>query len=94
VRLTEAEAIIALLVGILTALGVLATGLRWIYKQGVSSQKMVNALDANTKANKEVSEAFKAYTAKADGTLLDHEKRLTRAEAEIDEQRRRMEGRR
>lgn len=78
--LTHFELIIALLVGILTALSILAAGVRWIYKQGVSSARMVNALNANTQANKELSDSFKVYTEKADGTLLDHEKRLTRVE--------------
>lgn len=85
--LTHFEVTIALLVGILTMLSILAAGIRWIYRQGVSSARMVNAVNANTKATTDLSDTFKVYTEKADGTLLDHEKRLTRVEERQDRHR-------
>lgn len=79
--MTKFEVIVSLLAGMLAALAVLASGLRWIYRQGMSSQVMVNALNDNTQANDKLSKAFLLYTEKADGALLDHEKRITTMEA-------------
>lgn len=79
--LTHFETIIAVLSAIIVMLGVLAGGLRWIYKQGVSSQTLINSVDENTVATEKLTKSFDRFTEKTNGTLLDHEKRITRIEA-------------
>jgi hypothetical protein len=84
VTLTHFEITMTLLLAIVSVLSVLAAGLRWIYRQGVSSQKLVTAINENTTATGKLSGAFDKFTEKTDGTLLDHEKRLTHAEDRLD----------
>jgi hypothetical protein len=81
--LTRFETIVGLLIGVIAILSALVAITRWVYKQGSSSQKMVNAMDANTAATTELKDSFKLYTEKANGTLLDHERRLTEAQTEL-----------
>lgn len=75
--LTRFELITTLLGGIFTCLMMLAAGVRWIYRQGVSSQNMVNALQQNTKANDKLTVAFDVYSQKVDGTLSDLLRRVS-----------------
>jgi hypothetical protein len=81
--LTHFEAIIALLSAILAVLGVLAAGMRWIYQQGASSTKLINAIDENTKATARLSGSFKEFSDKTDGSLLDLEQRVARIEGRL-----------
>jgi hypothetical protein len=81
VTLTKFEALIGLMVAILTVLGIVSAGLRWIYKQGVSSTNLVNAVTDNTEATDKLTHAYETFTEKTANTLLDHEKRITRMEA-------------
>jgi len=78
--LTHFEAIMGGLAALATAVTALALGLRWTYQQGASSAKLVNSIDVNTLATTELSAAFKTFTEKTDGTLTDHERRVTRLE--------------
>jgi uncharacterized protein HemX len=80
VTLTHFEIVIAALVGILTVLTILATGLRWIYHQGSANAEQVIATKANTKATEDLSGSLKRFTEKTDGVITDHEKRITRLE--------------
>ncbi len=86
--LTHFEITMTVLVAILTALSILAAGLRWIYKQGVSSQKLVNAVNANTQATGKLTSAYERFTEKTDGALIDHEMRITRLEDRLPPTRR------
>jgi len=78
---TKFEALCGLLVAILTILGIVSAGLRWIYRQGVSSAKLVSAVTDNTEATDKLTHAYETFTEKTANTLLDHEKRITRIEA-------------
>jgi uncharacterized protein HemX len=78
--LTHYETIIAALVGIVTLLVILLTALRWIYRQGSANAEQVIATRQNTTATQELSKTLKAFTEKTDGTIMDHEKRITRLE--------------
>ena len=78
--LTHFEAIMGGLSAVVVALGVIATGLRWIYRQGVSSQNLVNAMEGNTHATGKLSDAFERFSERTAGTLTDHEHRITRVE--------------
>jgi hypothetical protein len=78
--LTHFETVVGFLVAILTVLSILAAGVRWIYQQGVSSAKLVGAIEDNTKATGKLSMAYDKFTEKTDGTLVDHEMRITRLE--------------
>lgn len=73
-----------LIVGILGAIvAMLATfglGLRWVYKQGAASARLVTAVNANTDATGKLTTAYERFTEKTADTLLDHEKRITRVE--------------
>lgn len=45
---------------------------------GGSLQKWFSAIESNTKATTKLSSSFDAFAARADGTLTDHGKRITR----------------
>lgn len=77
------NAIVALLASILTMLALLAGVIRWLWRQAQGQQRQVDAVDRNTEATRELSESFKTYTEKADGHILDHEKRITRLEDKV-----------
>jgi len=72
--------LITVLGALVVALGVIAAGLRWIYQQGSSSQKLVNSIDGNTFATNKLSMAFEKFSEQTDNKLTDHEHRLTRVE--------------
>ena len=78
--LTHFEAIMGGISALVVALGVIATGLRWIYRQGVSSEHLVNSIDRNSTATGKLSDAFERFSERTDGTLTDHEHRITRVE--------------
>jgi hypothetical protein len=78
--LTHFEITTGALSVILAALVSLGAGVRWIYNQGASSQSLVNAVNENTTATGKLTAAYEKFTEKTDGTLLDHEKRITRLE--------------
>jgi len=80
VHLTGFEALMAALGAIVTALMAIALGLRWIYRQGVSSQKLVDSIDKNTDATGKLSAAYEHFSEETGRELLDHEKRITRLE--------------
>lgn len=86
--LTRFELVMASIVAVLTALTTLALGFRWIYRQGAASQRLVDSIDrltgrmdTNTTATKDLAESQQKMADKVDGTLLDHERRITRLEA-------------
>jgi hypothetical protein len=79
--LTKFEALVALLGVLLGVMATIAAGLRWVYKQGVSSARLVSAVTDNTTANDKLTHAYETFTEKTANTLLDHEKRITRMEA-------------
>jgi uncharacterized protein (UPF0548 family) len=86
--LSALAAVAAGLGGLAAAVGALAAGMRWIFRQGAAGQKLVDSLDRlavrmddNTQATAELAAAQKAATEKIDDALLDHERRLTRLEA-------------
>lgn len=81
--LTHFEAIVTGLGAMVVALGVIAGGMRWIYRQRVSSQNLVNSLESNTEATGLLSTAFEKFSEKTAGTLTDHERRITRAEDKL-----------
>jgi hypothetical protein len=78
--LTKFEAAMGGLGALITVLTGLALGLRWIYRQGVSSSRLVSSIDQNTEATGKLSASFAAFSEKTGDSLLDHEKRLTRVE--------------
>jgi hypothetical protein len=80
VTLTHFEVIVAALVGILTTMAFLVAAIRWIYKQGSANAEQVIATKANTRATEELSDSLKVFSEKTDGTITDHEKRITRLE--------------
>jgi hypothetical protein len=82
--LTHFEALIAALVGLGTLLSLLLLAIRWIYHQGSAATEQIMATKANTVATEELSTSFKAFSDKVDGTITDHEKRITRLEAHED----------
>jgi hypothetical protein len=82
--ITHFEAIMGGIAAVITMLSVLAAGLRWIYRQGVSSQKLVNAIDANTEATARLSDSYGKFTEKTGSTLIDHEQRITRVADKVD----------
>jgi hypothetical protein len=77
---THFEALLTVVGSLAVAVSVVAAGLRWIYQQGVSSQKLVNSIDFNTSATDKLSGAFERFSERTDGTLTDHEHRITRVE--------------
>jgi hypothetical protein len=79
-HLTHFGAIMTVLGSLVVAASVIAAGLRWIYQQGVSSQKLVNSIDINTSATDKLSSTFERFSERTDGTLTDHEHRITRVE--------------
>ena len=83
VQLTHFEAIMAAFGALVVAAGVIAGGLKWIYRQGVSSQKLVDAMEGNTVATGKLSGAFEKFSEQAEATLTDHEHRLTRTEDKL-----------
>ena len=85
--MTHFEILITLLVSILTVIGMVAVGVRWIYKEGAAGEQLRQALATNTRATEELSISFKAYTVKIADQLTDHEKRLTRLETTTEMQR-------
>lgn len=74
------NAIAAMLAVILTMVAFLAGTIRWLWRQAQTGQKQADAVNLNTEATQELSKTFKVYVEKADGSLLDHEKRITRLE--------------
>lgn len=84
ITLTHFEAVMTAIGALVTAVATLAIGLRWIYRQGVSSNKLVTAIDQNTAATTKLSGAYDLFTQKTDGTLTNHEMRITRTEDRID----------
>lgn len=78
--LTKFEAIMGAICALVVAASVIAAGLRWIYRQGVSSQNLVNSIDGNTEATAKLSVTFERFTEVTNGTLTDHERRITRVE--------------
>jgi uncharacterized protein HemX len=78
--ITHFEAVMATLVAILTVLGIIATCLRWIYKQGGANTEQTLATRANTAATDKLSKSLDKFVEKTDGTITDHEKRITRLE--------------
>jgi len=79
-RLTAFQALAGGIGAIFTIAMVIALGLRWIYRQGVSSEKLVSAIDANTAATAKLSVAYEKFSEETGRELLDHEKRITRLE--------------
>jgi hypothetical protein len=90
--ITHFEAVMTGISGLFLTLSVIAAGLRWIYKQGVSSTRLVTAIESNTRATGDLSDSFGKFTEKTDGTLTDHEHRLTRAEDRIENMEKRGAG--
>lgn len=71
----------ALIVSLITVAATLVGTVRWVWKQAGHQAVQTQAIVRNTEATKELTQKFGLYTDKADGHLLDHEKRLTRLEA-------------
>ena len=61
-HLTHFGAIMTVLGSLVVAASVIAAGLRWIYQQGVSSQKLVNSIDINTSATDKLSSTFERFS--------------------------------
>ena len=78
--MTHFEAIVALLVGIITMLTALCVGLRWVYRQGAANTELKRSVDLNTAATQDLTVSYRAFTVKIQDTMLDHERRLTRLE--------------
>ena len=85
--LTHFEAVMVGIGAVVSMLATIALGLRWIYRQGVSSAKLVTSIDANTEATAQLSVSFAAFSEKTGDSLLDHEKRLTRVEDRLTDAR-------
>jgi len=78
--ITKFEAVCVILGVLISAISALVLGLRWIYRQGAASSKLVSAIEENTKATGKLSAAYDMFSAKTGDELLDHEKRITRVE--------------
>ena len=78
--LTHFEAVMGGIAALFASLAVIGAGLRWIYRQGVSSTRLVSAIETNTSATATLSTAFGKFSEKTGGTLVDHEHRITRTE--------------
>lgn len=73
-------AVMVLIVALLSVAATLIGIIRWVWKQGGDQATQTQALVRNTEATKELTQKFGLYVDKADGHLLDHEKRITRLE--------------
>lgn len=67
-------------VSLLAVLTSLVTTIRWVWRQAQTQAIQTRATISNTEATQELTKKFGLYTDKADGHLLDHEKRITRLE--------------
>lgn len=83
-KLTGLEALSGLLAGFASFATAIGFALRWVYLQGVASAKLVSAIDKlslridiNTDATGKLSESFGKFTEETNGSLVDHEHRLT-----------------
>lgn len=78
--LATTTAVVTLLTSLLAVLALLVGTIRWVWKQASNQAVQTQAIVRNTEATKELTEKFGLYVDKADGHLLDHEKRITRLE--------------
>jgi len=70
-----------IVVGVIATMAALTGFFGWLWKKAQRDSKQTAAIQQNTEATKGLSASFKTYTDKADGHLLDHEKRVTVLEA-------------
>jgi hypothetical protein len=84
---THFEVIVALLAGIGTLVSMCGLGIRWVFKEGASSEQLRQAVDQNTRATNDLSLNYKVFTLKIADQMVDHEKRLTRLETTTELQR-------
>jgi hypothetical protein len=91
VNITHFEVIVGILAGIAAVLVPIAAGIRWIYRQGQANAEQISATRLNTKATQNLADAFGLFSGKTEGTIADHERRITRVEThlDIDQDRRR-----
>lgn len=76
-------ALATIVVGVLALSAACISFFRWVWKQAQNQTKQITAIQQNTEATKGLSASFKTYTDKADGHLMDHEKRLTAVESAV-----------
>lgn len=81
--MTHFEVVVAFLTGIIAILGGLGASLRWIYHQGAAGARLISAVDLNTQATAKLTDAYGHFAEKTDGTLFDHERRITRLEDQV-----------
>ena len=74
-------ALVGLIVALISVAATLTGTIRWVWKQAGSQAIQTQALLRNTEATKELTQKFGLYVDKADGHLMDHEKRITRLKA-------------
>ena len=74
-------AVVVLIVALLAVATTLVGTIRWVWKEAGGQAIATQAIVRNTEATKELTDKFGLYVDKADGHLMDHEKRLTRLEA-------------
>ena len=79
--MTATAAIMTLIVALLSVVATLAATVRWVWRQAGHQAVQTQAIVGNTEATQQLTQKFGLYVDKADGHLLDHEKRLTRLEA-------------
>ena len=80
-QVASTTVIVALIVSLLSVATTLVGTVRWVWRQAGNQAMQTQAILRNTDATKELTSKFGLYVDKADGNLLDHEKRLTRLEA-------------
>lgn len=83
-QMTALQAVLAITGSLIVVVGSLVGTIRWVWKQSQTQTLLTAATENNTSATRELTEKFGLYVDRANGSLLDHEKRLTAIETKID----------
>jgi hypothetical protein len=82
-KMTALQAVLAIIGSLVVVIGSLVGTIRWVWKQSQTQTLLTAATENNTKATTALTEKFGLYVDKANGSLLDHEKRLTAVETRL-----------
>jgi hypothetical protein len=81
--MTHFEVITAALGAIVAMLGALAVALKWIYAQGSAAARNTNALDANTEATRNATDALHQYREATDTAIKELDHRMVKVESAL-----------